>query len=212
VCECPPNYFGNPTIECRAECYGDVDCPGSKPACFYGVCKNPCDGACGVNADCNLRGLTPICSCPRDMTGDPFISCRKFVPEDLCRPNPCGQNAICTPGFDRTQRERPVCTCPPGYTGNALTNCVRGECQSNEECPDSRACINYSCVDACTGKCASNANCQAKRHLAVCTCPDGYAGDATINCRQSRTFPVARYNRDLKKQLESNATITDVKV
>lgn len=34
----------------------------------------------GINADCNLRGLTPICSCPRDMTGDPFVSCRPFTP------------------------------------------------------------------------------------------------------------------------------------
>lgn len=125
-----------------------------RPACFYGVCKNPCDGSCGknffyiwtlltsfsfviksckscyktiqhlqllcisqvlahapflemfltlhfwncfdsnrytfvsifktgVNADCNLRGLTPICSCPRDMTGDPFVSCRPFTPGKL---------------------------------------------------------------------------------------------------------------------------------
>lgn len=39
----------------------------------------------GVNADCNLRGLTPICSCPRDMTGDPFTSCRPFTPgNELC--------------------------------------------------------------------------------------------------------------------------------
>lgn len=126
---------------------------------LFQVCKNPCDGSCGVNADCNLRGLTPVCSCPRDMTGDPFISCRKFVPEDLCKPNPCGTNSICTPGHDRSGRERPVCTwvifilicgnqltlnssCPPGYTGNALTSCVRGECMSNEECPNHRKFFN----------------------------------------------------------------------
>jgi hypothetical protein len=35
-CECPKNYIGSPFTECRAECYGDVDCPRSKPACFYG--------------------------------------------------------------------------------------------------------------------------------------------------------------------------------
>ena len=59
------------------------------------------------------------------MTGDPFTSCRPFVPQDLCSPNPCGNNAICTPGFDRSNKERPVCTCAPGYTGNALSSCVR---------------------------------------------------------------------------------------
>lgn len=211
VCECPKNFIGSPSIECRPECYGDVDCPGSRPACYYGICKNPCDGACGVNADCNLRGLTPICSCPRDMTGDPFISCRKFVPEDLCRPNPCGQNAICTPGYDRTQRERPVCTCPAGYTGNALTSCVRGECQSDSECGDHRACINYSCVDPCRGQCGSNAVCQAKSHLAVCTCPTGTTGDALISCSQTKSYPVARYYRSLDKQLSSNVTVDATK-
>lgn len=72
------NYFGNPSISCKPECYGDVDCPAGRPACFYGICKNPCDGVCGVGADCKLRGLTPICSCPKDMTGDPFVSCRPF--------------------------------------------------------------------------------------------------------------------------------------
>lgn len=194
ICECPKNYYGNPTVECRAECYGDRDCPSGRPACFYGVCKNPCDGACGVNADCNLRGLTPICSCPRDMTGDPFVSCRPFTPEDLCSPNnPCGTNAKCTPGHDNTGRERPVCTCLPGYTGNPLSHCVRGECQSDGECSDNRACINYSCVDPCIGQCGSNAICEARRHLAVCKCPQGFAGDALVSCRQSRSYPVARY-------------------
>lgn len=72
------NYFGNPYSSCQPECYGDVDCPSHKPACFYGICKSPCDGACGTGANCELRGLTPVCSCPRDMTGDPFIGCRPF--------------------------------------------------------------------------------------------------------------------------------------
>ncbi|XP_070504561.1 neurogenic locus notch homolog protein 3 isoform X3 [Chironomus tepperi] len=207
-CECPKTYIGSPFTECRPECYGDVDCPSSKPACIYGICKNPCDGACGVNANCVLRGLTPICSCPRDMTGDPFISCRPFVPEDLCRPNPCGNNAICTPGHDNTGKERPVCSCPPGYTGNALRSCQRGECLANEECPDNRACINYACVDPCIGKCGLNAVCSPKNHLAVCTCPNGFSGDAKVSCRQSKAFPIARYSRSLLKHF--NETIADI--
>lgn len=72
------NYFGNPYSSCQPECYGDVDCPSHKPACFYGICKSPCEGSCGVGANCELRGLTPVCSCPKDMTGDPFIRCRPF--------------------------------------------------------------------------------------------------------------------------------------
>lgn len=83
LCRSLKGYIGSPYTECRPECYGDVDCPSNRPACFYGVCKNTCDGACGVGADCNLRGLTPVCSCPRDMTGDPFISCRPFTKGSL---------------------------------------------------------------------------------------------------------------------------------
>lgn len=44
---------------------------------------------------------------------------------DLCEPNPCGANAKCTPGHDRTGAERPVCTCPTGYRGNALVSCEK---------------------------------------------------------------------------------------
>jgi hypothetical protein len=31
--------------------------------------------------------------------------------------------------------------------------------------------------------------------LAVCKCPQGTDGDALVSCRQSRTYPVARYHR-----------------
>ena len=102
---------------------------------------------------------------------------------DLCEPNPCGSNAICTPGHDNTGRERPVCTCPTGYIGNALVSCQRGECFTDSECPDNKACIDYSCQNPCTGKeCGPSAICAARRHIAVCTCPDGTRGDALYNC------------------------------
>lgn len=115
--------------------------------------------------------------------------------EDLCRPNPCGTNAQCVPGHDNTGKERPVCTCYAGYTGNPLTHCSRGECQSDSECADHRTCINYSCVDPCIGQCGTNAICEPRRHVAVCRCREGFTGDATVSCRQSRSFPVIRYNK-----------------
>ena len=74
------NWQGNPYTGCRAECTYDSDCPRGKPVCYYSKCVNPCEGACGVSANCELRGTTPVCSCPRDMTGDPFVSCRPFTP------------------------------------------------------------------------------------------------------------------------------------
>ncbi|XP_051175815.1 neurogenic locus notch homolog protein 1 [Leptopilina boulardi] len=182
-CTCPPNWQGNPYISCRAECTYDSDCSRGKPVCYYSKCVNPCEGACGVNANCELRGTTPVCSCPKDMTGDPFTSCRPFTPEDLCEPNPCGVNAKCTPGHDNTGKERPVCTCPQGYIGNALSSCQRGECFTDNECPNNRACIDYSCQNPCRGhECATSAICEPRNHIAVCTCPDGTRGDAVVTC------------------------------
>lgn len=62
---------------------------------------------------------------------------------DLCEPNPCGENARCEPGYDRTNKERPVCTCHPGYVGDPLVSCRPGECTEDSHCPDSKACIDY---------------------------------------------------------------------
>ena len=61
-------------------------------------------------------------------TGDPYVSCRQFTKDDLCNPNPCGENAQCTPGIDRrTGSDSGVCTCPAGYIGEPLIRCNRGE-------------------------------------------------------------------------------------
>ena len=73
---------------------------------------------CGRGATCKATRYKAVCSCPRDHTvrnnaffsiclidlicpiqGDPFVSCRPFTPEDLCRPNPCGANAYCESAF-----------------------------------------------------------------------------------------------------------------
>lgn len=125
VCECPNGFIGNPLRECRPECIVDRDCPTDRPACVYDICKNPCDDACGSGADCSLRGLTPVCSCPRDTSGDPLVRCRPFTEEDLCTPNPCGTNAECALGYDKQNRQRPVCNCRTGYNGNPLSRSSR---------------------------------------------------------------------------------------
>lgn len=38
-------------------------------------CKDPCLGSCGVNAECRVVSHTPMCVCPSDYSGDPFIQC-----------------------------------------------------------------------------------------------------------------------------------------
>ncbi|CAH0767615.1 unnamed protein product [Bemisia tabaci] len=183
VCSCPQGYLGDPYVSCRAECDSNRDCPTEKPACIGQRCTNPCNGVCGINAKCEVRGITPICSCPRDMTGDPFVRCRPFDKYDLCNPNPCGENAKCQPGFDNTGKERPVCTCLPGFVGNALSYCRRGECTSESECRYDQTCYNYECKPVCsTLQCGERANCNARNHIATCSCPPGYTGDALSRC------------------------------
>ncbi|KAK3913971.1 Neurogenic locus notch-like protein 1 [Frankliniella fusca] len=182
VCSCPAGYLGDPYVSCRAECLSHGDCPRDRPSCVAARCTNPCLGVCGVNADCKVRDATAICSCPRDMTGDPFVSCRPFEKRDLCDPNPCGENAQCQPGYDRSGKDRPVCTCLPGYKGDPLSYCRRGECSSSSDCGNHQACLNYECRDACAGQCGVNADCRARDHVAVCTCPPGFTGDAVTQC------------------------------
>ncbi|GBP10655.1 hypothetical protein EVAR_101375_1, partial [Eumeta japonica] len=151
---------------------------------------------CGTGATCStVNNHRAVCECPKGYYWSPFTECRpecygdsdcpagrpacfygickNTCDADLCEPNPCGTNAICIPGHDNTGRERPVCNCLPGHTGNPLTHCSRGECLSNSECPDNKACINYQCVNPCIGKCGSGAECEPKAHLSVCKCPRG---------------------------------------
>lgn len=107
--------------------------------------------------------------------------------EDLCKPNPCGTNAQCQPGYDNTGKDRPVCTCLPGYVGDALSYCRRGECTTDSECRGDLICENYECKSVCTGQCGIDAQCTAKQHTAVCSCPPGYTGSALSRCYPERS-------------------------
>ena len=51
-----------------------------------------------------------------------------FASGDLCNPNPCGVDADCKPGSDRSGNDRPVCFCRAGYLGDPLVSCRRGQC------------------------------------------------------------------------------------
>ena len=80
-------------------------------ACVDLHCEDPCfrpTQVCGSGADCNVKNHTPVCSCPKGFTGDPFQSCRRFTREDLCNPNPCGLDARCQPGSDRSGNDKPA--------------------------------------------------------------------------------------------------------
>ena len=74
VCECIPEYHGNPYEGCRPECLVSSDCPMDR-ACIRNKCLDPCPGTCGVSAICTVSNHIPICSCPDGTTGDAFRLC-----------------------------------------------------------------------------------------------------------------------------------------
>lgn len=73
VCSCVPGYRGSPPT-CRPECVVSLECP-LKEACNNQKCINPCIGACGSGAICDVINHNPICTCPASFTGDPFVRC-----------------------------------------------------------------------------------------------------------------------------------------
>lgn len=58
ICSCKAGYFGDPLSGCRHECESDYDCSGNL-ACIDFKCKNPCAGACGTLANCEVRAASP---------------------------------------------------------------------------------------------------------------------------------------------------------
>ena len=74
ACTCSPNYIGNPP-NCRPECSINPECP-THLACMKQKCRSPCDGVCGVDAQCTVVNHNAICSCLEGFSGDPFSLCQ----------------------------------------------------------------------------------------------------------------------------------------
>lgn len=81
ACSCLPNFVGRPP-NCRPECINDSECPNNL-ACKNEKCRDPCPGACGVNAQCTVVNHGPVCSCFQGYIGDPFNSCS--LPPTPCK-------------------------------------------------------------------------------------------------------------------------------
>lgn len=184
VCSCLPDYQGQPP-NCRPECVVSSECPQNK-ACYKFKCSNPCNGACGVGAKCEVINHNPICSCPPSFTGDPFTRCYPQPPppppetrpaRHPCETSPCGPNSIC-----RVFGDTPSCTCQANYVGSP-PNC-RPECVVNTDCPSNMACISEKCRDPCPGSCGFNADCRVQNHIPICSCSDGFTGDPFTQCSQ----------------------------
>lgn len=186
VCSCDKEYTGSPP-NCRPECTVNSECPQNK-ACHKYKCKNPCAGTCGTNAKCEVINHNPICSCPAQMTGDPFVRCyaapiklpdEQQPPANPCNPSPCGLYSTC-----RTNGNIPSCSCLPNYVG-APPNC-RPECIVNTDCPSDKSCIAEKCREPCAGSCGINSECRVQNHIPICTCPSGYTGNPFEQCIEQR--------------------------
>lgn len=179
VCSCLVGFIGSPP-SCRPECIVSTDCSPAE-ACSNRKCINPCQGSCGVAAKCQVINHNPICSCPSDFTGNPFVRCfiKEFTPDpvDPCTPSPCGPYSIC-----KEISGNPSCSCMNGYVGSPPY--CKPECISNSECPSNRACINEKCTDPCTGACGINTECHVISHSPSCSCLADYTGNPFIECHR----------------------------
>ncbi|XP_047739044.1 uncharacterized protein LOC108675679 isoform X2 [Hyalella azteca] len=195
VCACQAGFFGDPLRPegCKPECDDDSDCSFDK-SCINTRCRDPCPGACGISAHCDVVDHKPQCSCPAGYTGNPYSKCEVISldigkehvtterpPVSPCASSPCAFNAQCSVEYNVAK-----CTCPQGYLGDPYSQC-RPECLVNNECDADEACSNQRCIKPCTGLCGVNAECEVKNHIAVCYCPDNYSGNPMTRCTELPT-------------------------
>lgn len=173
VCECLPGFFGNPLAQgCRPECTLSSDCAKDR-ACINSKCVDACVGECGFGAVCQTINHSPVCSCPANMVGNPFVQCeepRQAEPIDPCQPSPCRSNGICR-------------------VYNGAATCSYPECVINEDCSRDRACVSQKCRDPCLNACGINAICRAINHKAVCSCPPEFYGSPYAQCLRQLPEP-----------------------
>jgi len=80
-----------------------------------------------------------------------------------------------------------ICVCPSGYVSSGSGTCkatppvtMKGECVSDADCPEDKACVQRVCIAPCS--CGPNADCRIKDHKPVCACREGYEGNPELEC------------------------------
>lgn len=151
---------------------------------------NPCVGACGRNAKCDVINHKPFCTCNNGFKGNPFANCEREmfdiqpVQINPCSPSPCGSNSIC-----REVNNQATCSCASEMIGSP-PNC-RPECISNSECSSNLACMNNKCQNPCQGVCAINAECKVVSHTPMCACLNNLIGDPLVQCyEKQQDYPI----------------------
>lgn len=189
LCTCPEGSMGDAygVDGCHSrECEVDDECKLDR-ACIGYMCRDPCPGACGNNAECRVESHRPVCVCANGFVGNPLMSClppeeQKSNPKRPCNKIRCGINAICQDVGDKA-----LCSCPPDFLGDPTVEC-KPQCTMNSDCPSNEACINQKCIDPCSfnNVCGIHAVCLCSEHTVSCLCPDGYIGDPLTQCLYRR--------------------------
>lgn len=144
---------------------------------------NPCQPSpCGPNAQCQVSGDAPSCSCLSGFIGTPpncrpecvsnsecasHLACINQKCRDPC-PGTCGANAEC-----RVVSHTPNCICIIGYVGDPFSQCVQQEQPQIQEKPT-------PCVPS---PCGANAICREQNGAGSCTCLPEYIGNPYEGCR-----------------------------
>jgi len=77
ACSCLAGYRGSPP-NCQPECRTPSEC-ASNLACINQKCRNPCPGACGASAECEMINHNAVCHCQQGFEGDPYEGCQRVT-------------------------------------------------------------------------------------------------------------------------------------
>lgn len=197
-------------VECHSdfECPGDKSCQNQRcidPCALDSPCAN--NAICLVRnhyASCRCPEDMPIgdpksyCErrppprqnepeCVMDSECPSKLACIRDTCVNPCTElTPCARTAQCSV-LDSVPVRTMVCQCPEHWVPDHNGECRRivlpspPGCQSNDDCPESEACINRQCRNPCN--CGTHSTCKIQNHRAICSCEDGYDGNPNIACR-----------------------------
>lgn len=131
----------------------------------------------GINAQCRVVDHRPVCSCGKNLIGDPLIQCANIpsrnMTRDPCDPSPCGANVPCYTYSNNIA----ICDECSAFDGQC-----RKECSYDSECPAHLACLSNKCVDPCPGVCGQNSDCDVVYHKPICKCKENMNGNPYYRC------------------------------
>jgi hypothetical protein len=192
------------TLECRAPCSADAECPDITSTCINAHCLKTDCPPCGINSKCERGACTDPCASANYGYGCVYpFECKATAGE--CQ-IPCSTDANCATDMACLDGQCLAVFCPPC---DANTTCVRGKCvdpcasanggtgcappykcdvpsrtcqiscSTGANCPDnSLACIDGQCVKADCPPCTIETVCEHGNCVDPCASANGGTGCA----------------------------------